>query len=157
MGSLSFTDLFQGSTIVELVCDSPHGHTSRFVPPNASCRRSVPISTRVKPSPPKSRWDSSSTCHNSPVKPQKSRLDSPLLLKHLRTPPTPYTFQHVPKSVCHMPMTADFDDVCQTADKHRTRANFLTNVLNNLTLIDDNEDDHTFDNILTPSPSRSVL
>ena len=134
-----FARLLQASEF-ELVADTPKGHTSKFAPSTTRRTSQGSPSRRNAPPqrPPLSRWDSSSSCRDSLVKPQKPKVDSPPSLKRMMSPPPPCTLRNVLKPVRRS--SIDFQNKAIFLDKPLDTSAFLSDVLENFALLTERAD-----------------
>ena len=140
----TFIDVFQGSNVLELVCDNPKGHLSDFAPSIRKRNSSGSISPVAAPKKKLQhcRWDSSSSsgCNSTPVKPAKTCYDSPPSLKRMISPPPSCLLQNVLKPVRRRSLENQLDAICGTrSDKNMTTAEILSSVLNELDLLDEED------------------
>ena len=132
-----FKSLLQASKF-EVVSDTPKGHTSKFAPATRRRQRDGSPSRNPKPSqqPPLSRWDSSSSCRNSPIKPQKPKVETPPSVKRMYCPTPPHcTLHNVLKPVrrSSMDIGTGLDNLYSDNNAMDTSA-LLNNVLENFSL-----------------------
>ena len=141
-----FASLLQASKF-ELVADTPKGHTSKFAPSNLRRKRDGSPSRHSKTSSQQhhqarlSRWDASSTSHNSPTKPQKPSVDTPPSLKRICRASLPCSLHNVLKPVRRNSMDTSgvSRDIC--TPKSLNTAAILSNVLENFSLLTDDTSD----------------
>lgn len=146
MAALSLSELLQSSNIL-IVCDSPRGHKSNFAP-SALCRRrdgspsprSKSINTPLYP--PISRWDSSSSCSSSPVKPDRPKIGASSVVSVKELCSSPCSLQNVLKPVRRLSMDVEFREILTQANGSMNTAKILADALDNLSLLPDDVDDN---------------
>uniref|UniRef100_A0A7S3L2R5 Uncharacterized protein n=1 Tax=Amphora coffeiformis TaxID=265554 RepID=A0A7S3L2R5_9STRA len=178
MGAPSFLSLAQllPASSFELVCDTPKGHKSQYAPStpprrrrnrDASPSRSSGSSSSTSSSSSCNtnfinRWDTSHSCSNSPVKPQKPKVEHTMMMMMMpcktldddnnnnnNAYPPPCTLRNVLKPVRRQ--SVDFccttkDGTESLVDVHHNlkTVDFLVNVLDNLTFLQEREDNVIF-------------